>query len=110
MLRYDRATIQPRQGGSIMQFISVSVRRSHDLSTVASEMVRSNISEVFHEHDVEIDGETISVETDCLAMVCLGCSSIAMAASPEQRDLTVTNFDMTCHPNQTYVFLSPPQV
>lgn len=93
-----------------MDFISVSVRRSSDLTVATSDFIRSNISEVFHQHDVEIDGETISVELDCLAMVCLGCSSIAMAATPEQRDLQVKNFDMTCHPNQTYVFLSPPQV
>jgi hypothetical protein len=55
-------------------------------------------------------GEVISshgpLDTDCLVKVCLGCESIAMAATPEDRDMLASHYDFECHRHQTYTFVT----
>ena len=85
---------------------NVRVAHTEGLRNTDSMFVLTNIEAVIHEHDVTIDDEVISVEIDCLVSVCLGCSSIIMAATPEDRDMHAEWTDTTCHANQTYVLTS----
>lgn len=72
-----------------------------------SAFIKSNIEAVLHDHGRIVNGESVvTVNIDHLAKVCLGCGSIAESPDQKQRDLFVTNYDATCHPNQTYVFLT----
>ena len=63
-----------------------------------SPFVLSNIKAVIDGH-----GE---LDVDCLVYVCLNCGSIAMAATPDDRDMLAGNYDYTCHAHQTYSFVT----